>query len=1541
MSLRKRIVERFTEQVEKQPNPWVPYQGDAGGEGWQNQITGEIRYQDARPGAEEGVPEDADPSDAPQPEEEVPETIEPEGYPVEDIDVGDEVLAEIDGEHVEGRVFETEEGQVAFRDSDGSAHIVDSEELLGEHPGEEPEMGWAEGWQSAPDDWDELETGMTVEVYVPDSGEYMETEIGYIDDFDGVNMITVHDEEGTPIEIFEEPHPDYKTQALLTATEDPEWVEGVPEGFEQIEPGDLADVDPGDPVALSIDKDDIFPDDVYVGELIDDRRVQIQVTPDDSRQVNLANESHLEDIEGLWAESPELVEPPEVPGFRSSPEVLAGATGAFAHPVFGDVEGELEYNEDDHGNGWLTVQQRPEIGDEIDFETSNGVELTGVIEDIDAAGDITVEDNNGLQHYLDVDEHTDEVSLTTNPDHPLYVGDHMDGVEDPWQDLEGEAWDKVEEVKPGDKVWLEDGPETVEAVDGAGLIQIDGEMIDADDIDQMIDTDAPEPPANRDNWDTALPDPFNPGDTVAYFDEDAGELVSGEVVEDYGDGSVEIDGYGPVEDPQIHGFADTGQPALPDGDDLDWVDTGQYVSVTWRDDYSDEILATEGYLVGYDEYSGAHTIYDPETGSRHEIRNPEEAVVTDYPEPPSTSSDIDIHTADPSEVADEIETMVPGITEPGTPDRDMIKIAMSEIAPRGTDEMYHALSEASAPVGSPDAPWKTDSGSREAGRWEEAFRRALDIDTPGRGGYEPSSESVKVAEAFHELSKRRWESHTPHEIYRGLSDKGGAGLFAHYLEDPEADEIDTSLLAINNFTEQRGTAESLGDSPVVIHRKGENVPSDWVASYHDDFVGGNNDSEAEISMRGDKFTVPPENIYFNRDTDVNLGSPPHEWDRNTALAVKNKIQRYNGDILDSMNPYEHPTPNQLENLVRIERVLNEKHDIPTHTLDTFQTAREELEAAGQSAEAVTYPELAAQGYGGTAETLPGEITQADDFVEGMEVTALDNGEEIPGEIVGVTDDGMVEIENVDTGFVATFSPYEVAEISYSPEQYGPPAQVNTNDLTTDDIDQLDEVYVWRGGDWETATVLDTDGDYELEVSLDSTGMTDYYETDAGRVVPTDMVNEPDSSPPEGSDGGFDPSDPSHVNELEPGIDVTAEIGDSTYTGPIAEMDGDDVWIDAEETTGNVPVEVDELTQADVDTSTPVNATTDLSPGDTIDHPGFTSTVEVTEVDEAGNVIVEDSSGFDYNLSLEQYEDITSDMVEPAEGSDSLSLEDYGLMENEGVTFDTGDGMTSGYVEYVNEDGSITVQTPELNDDTVTVDPEDINEPLDDPSEGSDDDEFQPEPGFDYEVGDSLMVSDGDAPPFSAEVTDIGPLGEVIVEDNPGVEYTLGDEIEPVEEEGDDEGIPSIDDTELVSGNPGYDQVDEGDLVSVDTQIYRVEDKPSNSTGYFELVGEDGETREVMTWEMDELVEPTEDAQTDAEGTGDTEDPSAPDDAPLSPEDAHDLSPAVGETIQIEFPGGPAEADVLDTSVDPNAPFEIEDEFGDQWLVWPDGELEPV
>ena len=232
MNLKEAIRNGFRDKVEKQ-NPWMPYRGEAGGQGWQNMLTGEIRYQDARPAPGEGMPDGFE-GDVPTPEEDPGDELDAlteEDLLSEHLEEGDEVtfdLTDISGDEVTHENVEGEVTLVTDGDSFGpkvqyehpeSGYTEDHQiewDQLDTFPYElEPSEGWAEGWTGAPDSTDDIFVGDTVEIYDRDAGQYHQAEVTTTS---GGDYLMAETEDGEEIEVLID---DPETNGnVLTAVED-------------------------------------------------------------------------------------------------------------------------------------------------------------------------------------------------------------------------------------------------------------------------------------------------------------------------------------------------------------------------------------------------------------------------------------------------------------------------------------------------------------------------------------------------------------------------------------------------------------------------------------------------------------------------------------------------------------------------------------------------------------------------------------------------------------------------------------------------------------------------------------------------------------------------------------------------------------------------------------------------------------------------------------------------------------------------------------------------------------------------------------------------------------------------------------------------------------------------------------------------------------------------------------------------------------------------------------------------------------------------
>lgn len=1292
MSLHDDIVETFEKNIEEQvakQNPWIPYQGPAGGQGWVNQVTGEVRYQDSRPGPTEGMPEDFDPEAIPEMPEDVPdETPEPDVPDFEDLEEGMEIQVEHQGEVYVGEVLsfeDTDRGPAANVEIEGGIVAVGpgaeaydwDTRIVGASPGEEPPEGWAEGWTDMPDDHLDLEQAQMVELYDLEAGEYVEAAVLDVEDWgeDGV-YLRVRTENDREYE-FLDGELQTDENLLITAAEDIYPPVEPPEEFDVGEfsvgeevlywnehEGEVrrAEIDEvlDDEVRLYADETDAY---IYIGEYNN------SFIFDDERE----REYELQDIETAPVE--------EVPGALESGGVVAGGYALMDHPVFGEAEGQVDVTTDSQGWDWLTVQTELnpadlEPGDKalvdgagvevLDVDLETGQVLIGE----DPAGEVSIDGETWVT-FDALDEETwegEEVSLTTNPEHPFYVGDHLEEVENPWEDT-GEPGD-FSDVKNGDWVRFDDDVYRVTNRTDDGLELEDGTFLDIQDlhdVDGKAVKELPEPPVSAEWLDPpAEYGGLNPGDKIAYFDEEAGEIVDEYIEVDHGDGEVRLDDEEgtEIDFESIVGYDDTGEVQLPDGDDLSWATPGDYVEVAYKPEYEDEINQVTGFVSHHDDMTGETYIID-ESGYTTSVRD---AVIVDEPEIPSNYREWE--DASSEDIAQEIGQSIP-LNTPGQLKGQVRSNLFRYHRPDAVASLLSNLTDGTY-------GWKRDSSTSMAGTWDKAFRAATDSKRPARDGPSPSFEEIRVAETLHELSKERWRQNTPSRVYRGISTRGAQGLFSSFLEDPfDAEEYEVPMLATTNFTEKQGTAESLGTSPTVIWFTGEQVDPKQVAVYHDDFFRGPNDQEDEIALRGDDMTVPRDQVYLDRDESVNLSDPPHEWTKDQAHAIRSKLNQYGTSILTDGNVYSEPTINQLENAVRLERALSEKHDILTENMDFFQEARQMLEERGVNPETVQYPELAAQGYGGATESFPEGISSTEEFQDGMEVTAIDMGEEISAEVVGIGD-REVEVVNVDTGRTMTVSPEQITDIHYSPDFYGPSADILGGEEPKDperfEGEYPEVVFSPYGHGNRTfrGMVSQVEGDGTVEV------FTDDPEVDGIQR--------------------FNVNDPTEAARIE--LDPAGQLG--VGMDRAEQLEG--------QTVQYVDPDTGEVETGEVDATFPsMNSVAIRDGGEVLEDP-----ISVNDIG------------------------VPDDMTETDDETSDYDLEDLGIVPNESIQFEDGGETLGGFAEYVDsETGEIIVQT---GDETTRVDPEDVTSPtvneevlVDEPG-GPDD---AGGPTVDLDVGDTV------------------------------------------------------------------------------------------------------------------------------------------------------------------------------------------------------------
>jgi hypothetical protein len=1557
MSEKESILKEASRAFEKQQNPWQPYRGPAGGQGWQNLITGEVRYQEDRPAPGEGVPEEYEQEgmEVPTPDEEVPETLEPEmpdpsevfdeGDTVtwQDMDSGEEEEAEITGnvESDTGPLVETESGET-FQ---AMWEEIEDEE---NYYSKEPDMGWGDGWTDAPREFTDLDTGQTVELYDSSSGEYLQGEVQMIEeddpDFEGDYISIVTEEQGT-VEIA--PGLDVGEDLLVTAQEDTDHFAGKPPQYEAIDPHDLngMGLEEGEQVAIQMDEDvEWAPDETMVGEVNESGNIELGEHDGANREINPDKAAHLLSVENAAVKPKEFAEPSELPGFEQQPEIAEGQVMQMDHPAFGEVKDEVEVTQDPQGHYWFTaeVPVGVEEGDTVEFEhPTYGNEEEGEItqiQDDSVLIDTDPDDPNVDLLSVSPDKLDDaqEVSLTSNPESPLYVGDHARGVSDPWEDTE-EPGD-FSGVRPGDFVQYDGEALQVTERSDDGLTLEDGTKLsiqDLNDVGAKIEQEKPEPPLGFDDWEDPPPK-FNPDDTITFYDEEEGEMKEGTIQDQaqWGDGSLPVTAEGSddeemVDVDNVYGYADTGEPQLPEGDRLDWADPGDYVSVTFRNN-SGEILQTEGYVMAFEDHSGRVRLYDPEHETIERIPDYNEAIVTGEPDPPEEyQSESD---GSPDEIADDIDRTIDA-AKPHLQGEVRGQL-MKYHTPSAVQGVMNALVDGGGAKGHTDRPWKSDSNNSLANKWEKALSKAVGIGAPVLDGYEPSRNEIKVAETIHELSKERWDRRTPAEVYRGLGDAGAAATLSEFLADPFADEYRVPTRAVANWTEQAGTAESLGTSPLVAYQRGDEIPSDWVAAYHDDFFEGPNTSEAEISMRGDKMVVPRENIYTDRDKDMNFADPPHEWDEETARFFNRLTERYGAEMIDTYNNIEDPAMKrqQLENAVRLEQVLNE-NGVITDSSDFFNEVRDRLrDVHDTDPETVDYPELE----GDTSGQLPENVRTVEDLHAGMEINAHWGDREhmaIVDEVRAET--GEVVVEDYDTGQFRTIDATDISEVVEAEERYGVPAEADLSDWSPQDLEPLDDVKIWSAYDWFDGQVLEVEDDGTIEVSRDN-GMTNYYDAQdlqSNRIVPVEAMSE-DGGEPESAGSGLDPVD--SIDDLDIGDEVAVEDWDGTvevtewYTDHEGNVSA--FWVGNDENPQMDMIEPQQLEGKIPESGgSDVGGESGLTGEEVIDHleggPQDGVYFEIPEnydgegIGEAtayvgGDILYETPDGQEMWISEDKVAENVVSVGEPPEGADEEP--DPGPIDfDSGVEWEEVDGPLPS-TEEVEEGQPVKWVSPVTGEEHGVIAEYEPNQP------GGI--EVIPAEGSEEEVGASgvAAVPTDEIEAFGEETdTSLDNMTEQEAE-------SILDEIE--QEVSNIEGgpdIPEWGDTDVVDGAPAWDQIEEDDYVVVDGEVYEVTDPANSATGFFTLVDDEGETTSVQEWEIDELVEPSDD---DDEGETD---------GPVSPKELHSMNPSVLEDVTLEFPGGAEEAVVMDVPDDPQGPYEVNDNNNEDWLVWPNGEIEPI
>lgn len=1064
MNLKDAIRDGFRDRIEKQPNPWQPYRGPSGGQGWMNAITGEVRYQPDRPAPGEGTPEDAAPQAVGELDEEIPETLDEAFDPVEPtpedllehLEPGMEVTAEVDGEEYTGEVGTANEDGI-YIDTLGAPDPFDPEDIV-DHPVElEPPGGWADGWTDAPQDWGDLDEGQTIEVYDLEAGEYHEATVDYVGEDGGVMDITLEGEE-TPTTIGDV---DYADDVLVTAAEEP-GVGSTP-GMEF----DPADYEEGDQVLAynpysdetTIVRIDAVGDGGFAGVSEEEGSMTFSADVQDEWQI-VDPENVDEVIEGL----PEDLEPDSLDEIGQ----FEGELAIVDHPAEGTLVGEIEIIDHDEDGHWLYVGDS-EVGVPLD-DPEHPLHGEFVVEEIespyegyDPATDpqwITEGDELVLQDPESDERFTVEVEESTNDDVLI----------------ENYGWHPRED--------LEDG--TVHGVN----------------IDSAAVEPTPIVPEDAEEWHDMTDAAFhetNVGDTIWWKDPETGVPVTAEVTGK--DGAwLEVD-HPDVDDvnaEQIQGVADTA-PGLPDSDwTLSDVYEEQEIEVAYRTG-DGSIETVTGMVTDVSDHHDDLEILMADGDSFH-FGPSDDYAIADANVDAGFGSD-EWQGRDPADLASEIEEAA-GLEHArwklDQQEKNRLRAQLYTKFPKDSVDKFYELQSGG------HGSWKSNSGSSDAETYERAFRDALGIDAPHRekGGRTPPREVRAIAETAAVLSQRHFEAQygdgTP--LYRGTSPAGARKLVASYFADPAAEEYDSPFLAINNFSSSHHTAkrfEGEGSTPGALV-EWQTSTEDVVAMHDYLFTQqGSHEQEDEITLRGDMDSIPAEFIQLkSSDHGPQFHLTPDEWSEDEAREFVNYLHE-EGNNVDGVIDWEEGL---IHNVLEIERDLREEHGLDTEYNEFFQAVRDRAGEAGIDHEYVLDPDSI---------HLEG-IDEVEDFREEMEIQFEYNGQEYEGEILDVDEEagGLTVVEDFH-GEQFRIEPRDIEQVSYSPEPYGPGADALTaEDWESNDFGPGDPVYVapyGQGNRTDEGIVMDVE-DGVVEVSID--GKSDWFDledpTENDRIAPKSL-----------------------------------------------------------------------------------------------------------------------------------------------------------------------------------------------------------------------------------------------------------------------------------------------------------------------------------------------------------------------------------------------------------------------------------------------------
>ena len=263
--------------------------------------------------------------------------------------------------------------------------------------------------------------------------------------------------------------------------------------------------------------------------------------------------------------------------------------------------------------------------------------------------------------------------------------------------------------------------------------------------------------------------------------------------------------------------------------------------------------------------------------------------------------------------------------------------------------------------------WQRNSGTvmGEVANHAKAFKEALDIDSPHRGGGPFSSttvsdERVQIADTMNELSRAFWDEVYDGErtMFRGISNTAYDDLMGKWLRNPTADRIELKQRALNNYTTEEAVADRWGKTTATVVADVETEQVGFAVDQLSGVMMGL-EEENEVHVIGDDMRVEPGDISVGGNWEIRLDEDFTEWGNFTherfANVVREQIplddpERTNRDRVKTAvqwsNAYEAKTEDDGNDLIEYQDQLVEKiRDVAeAHGIDHTEVGRSYMEA---------------------------------------------------------------------------------------------------------------------------------------------------------------------------------------------------------------------------------------------------------------------------------------------------------------------------------------------------------------------------------------------------------------------------------------------------------------------------------------------------------------------------------------------------------------------------------------------------------------------